>query len=428
MSEEQSCKRTVELTIPVDEVDAEIARVEADVQKKVRLPGFRPGKVPMAMVRSRFESEIRQEVVENLLPKAFRKHAEDENLNVVGTPNITEVHFHKGEPIRFKAEFEVAPEFELGEYRGIEAPYTEPKVTDEDVQARINALREQKAQFVNVDPRPLEDGDYAAVALRAIAGVDQPMEESELTLHLGDADTLPEFTENLRGMSPGEEKQFDVQYPEQYGNEKLAGRKVTFLAKVKGLRKKELPELNDEFAKDLGDYQNLEELYAEVRRTILREREYLATQEAKAKIIDALVQAHPFPVPDAFVDRQIEMNLEGRFRELAQHGIDPRQLKLNWEEVRKAQAPQAIKDVRASLILDRIADREAIETTNEEVDRELQRYARQLREPVAATRMRFEKDGTLRRIALRIRTEKVLNFLFENARKVAPPEEPSTSN
>jgi trigger factor len=254
------------------------------------------------------------------------------------------------------------------------------------------------------------------------------MEESELTLHLGDADTLPEFTENLRGMSPGEEKQFDVQYPEQYGNEKLAGRKVTFLAKVKGLRKKELPELNDEFAKDLGDYQNLEELYAEVRRTILREREYLATQEAKAKIIDALVQAHPFPVPDAFVDRQIEMNLEGRFRELAQHGIDPRQLKLNWEEVRKAQAPQAIKDVRASLILDRIADREAIETTNEEVDRELQRYARQLREPVAATRMRFEKDGTLRRIALRIRTEKVLNFLFENARKVAPPEEPSTSN
>lgn len=423
MSEEQSCKRTLELTISVDEVNAEIARVESEIQKKVRMPGFRPGKVPMSMVRSRFESDIRQEVVESLVPKAFRKRAEEEHLAVVGTPNVTDVHFHKGEPLRFKAEFEVAPEFELGEYRGIAAPYSEPKVTEEDITARLNAMRDQKAEFVNVDPRPLADGDYAVVALQSVAGLDKPMEENELTLHLGDAETLPEFSENLRGLSPGDEKEFDVQYPENYGNEKLSGRTVRFLAKVKGLRKKELPELNDEFAKDVGDFQSLEELQAEVRKAILREREHLASQEAKAKIVDALVESHQFAVPDAFVDRQIEMSLENRFRELAQQGIDPRQFKINWEDVKKAQAPQAMKDVKASLLLDKIADREAIETTNDEVDREVQRLARQLREPVAATRMKLEKEGALRRIALRIRTEKVLNFLFENARKVAPPAE-----
>ncbi|MBL8290487.1 MAG: trigger factor [Bryobacterales bacterium] len=424
MSEEQSCKRTMELTISLDEVNAEIARVESEIQKKVKMPGFRPGKVPMSMVRSRFESDIRQEVVESLVPKAFRRRADEEQLAVVGSPNVTDVHFHKGEPLRFKAEFEVAPQFELGEYRGLTAPYSEPKATDEDITARLNAMREQKAEFVNVAPRPLVDGDYAVVALQSVAGLDKPMEENELTLHLGDAETLPEFSENLLGLSPGEEKEFDVQYPENYGNEKLSNRKVRFLAKVKGVRKKELPELNDEFAKDVGDFQSLEELQAEVRKAILREREHLASQEAKAKLVDALVESHQFAVPDAFVDRQIEMSLENRFRELAQQGIDPRQLKINWEDVKKAQAPQATKDVKASLLLDKIADREAIETTNDEVDREVQRLARQLREPVAATRMKLEKEGALRRIALRIRTEKVLNFLFENARKVAPAAAP----
>lgn len=414
----------MELTVSLDEVNAEIARVESEIQKKVKMPGFRPGKVPMSMVRSRFESDIRQEVVESLVPKAFRKRADQEQLAVVGTPNVTDVHFHKGEPLRFKAEFEVAPEFELGEYRGLTAPYSEPKATDEDIAARLDSMREQKAEFVNVDPRPLVEGDYAVVALQSVAGLDKPMDENELTLHLGDAETLPEFSENLLGLSPGEEKEFDVQYPENYGNEKLSGRKVRFLAKVKGVRKKELPELNDEFAKDVGDFQSLEELHAEVRKAILREREHLASQDAKAKLVDALVEMHQFPVPDAFVDRQIEMSLENRFRELAQQGIDPRQLKINWEDVKKAQAPQAAKDVKASLLLDKIADREAIETTNDEVDREVQRLARQLREPVAATRMKLEKEGALRRIALRIRTEKVLNFLFENARKVAPAAAP----
>jgi trigger factor len=414
----------MELTVSLDEVNAEIARVESEIQKKVKMPGFRPGKVPMSMVRSRFESDIRQEVVESLVPKAFRRRADEEQLAVVGSPNVTDVHFHKGEPLRFKAEFEVAPEFELGEYRGLTAPYSEPKATEEDITARLNAMREQKAEFVNVDPRPLVEGDYAVVALQSVAGLDKPMDENELTLHLGDAETLPEFSENLLGLSPGEEKEFDVQYPENYGNEKLSGRKVRFLAKVKGVRKKELPELNDEFAKDVGDFQSLEELHAEVRKAILREREHLASQDAKAKLVDALVESHQFAVPDAFVDRQIEMSLENRFRELAQQGIDPRQLKINWEDVKKAQAPQATKDVKASLLLDKIADREAIETTNDEVDREVQRLARQLREPVAATRMKLEKEGALRRIALRIRTEKVLNFLFENARKVAPAAAP----
>ncbi len=425
MADEQSCKRSIEITVPLEEVEAETLRVETEIQKKVRLPGFRPGKVPMSMVRSRFESDIRQEVAENLVPKAFRKRGEADQLDVVGTPNVTDLHFHKGEPIKFKAEFEVAPEIQLGEYRGLTAPYAEPKVEEDDINERLKGMQEQKAEFINIDPRPLEDGDYAVVALKSLSGTDTPIDENELTLHIGDPETVGAFTENLRGVEPGQEKQFEVAYPEDYGRESLAGKTVLFSATVKGIRKKELPELNDEFAADMGDYKSLEELRGEVRRNLLRERETEASQQAKVKLIDALVTSHTFPVPEAFVDRQIEANLESRFRALAEQGIDPRQLKIDWDKLKESQREQATKDVKASLLLDKIAEREAIETMNDELDREVHRIARQLREPAAATRMKLEKDGTLRRIAMRIRTDKVLNFLFENARKV--PVEPAAA-
>jgi trigger factor len=414
-------KKTLELSVPVEQVAAETERVVAGIRQRVKLPGFRPGKAPAALIQSRFESEIRQDVLESLVPKTFRAHAERENLKVVGSPNVTDVHFHKGEPLRFKVEFEVFPDFELGVYRGLTVPYSEPSVSDEDIAQRMEAVREQKAEYVNIDPRPVEPGDHAVVALRSISGIEgPPVEQDEVMLHISDPDTVPAFNDNLLGVTPGEEKEIDVPYPEDYGNRRLAGKTVRFHVTLKGIRRKELPEVNDEFAADLGDYKSVEELREQLRRDLLREREAAATQEAKNKLVDVLVDAHDFPVPEAFIDRQIEASLEARLREVAAQGIDPRQLKLDWEEIRKAALPGATREVKASLLLDKIAEREAIEVMTDEVDREIHRVAKQVREPAAAVRMRFEKDGTLGRIASQIRTSKVLNFLFENATKVPP--------
>lgn len=411
----EGCKHQLEITIPVEEVDRETARVVEDIRKRVRLPGFRPGKVPLDLIRKRYSEDIRQQVVENLVPRFFRQRAEKEDLQVVGNPSVTDVHFHRGEPLRFKAEFEVSPSIELGEYRGLTVVYEDPVVTGDDVARRIEELRIQKAEYRNLDPRPAADGDFAVVALESLAGVEgEPVKQDEIMLHVGDESTLPAFSENLRGMTPGEEKEFDVSYPEDYAGERLAGRTVRFRAKLTAIRERELPELDDAFAQDLGDYQNVEELREAVRKAIFREREFLAQQLAKSQLVDKLVESHQFPVPEAFVDRQIENTVA---QALADRGVDPRKIKLDWEKLKESQKDRAVRDVKASLLLDRIADREAIYTTNEEIDRELQRLARQEREPVAAMRMRFEKDGTLRRMALRIRTEKTMNFLFEQARK-----------
>jgi trigger factor len=422
----EGCKHELEITVPVDEVDQETERVISGLQKKVRLPGFRPGKAPSSLVRTRFGGQIRQDVLENLVPKYFRKRVEDENLKVVGQPTISDVHFHSGEPLRFKAEFEVAPTIELGEYRGVTVRYDEPVVTDEDVDARIEQIRDQKAEYVNIDPRPIEDGDYSVIALKSTAGVEPPVEQDELMLHIGDPDTLAEFTETLRGLSPGDEKDLTVTYPEQYGRENLAGKTVEFHATVKAIRRKELPELNDEFARDLGDFQGIEELKQTIRQNMFRERELKAQQEAKERIIDRLVNSHDFPVPEAYVERQIEAQVEQQLLTLQAQGLDPRQLKLDWAKVKEAQAPKALHDVKASLLLDRIAEREAIEVTRDELDRELQHIAKQRREPVAAVRLKMEKDGTIGRIVAHIRTEKTLSMLFEQARKVAEePAEPA---
>jgi trigger factor len=410
----------LEISVPVQEVESETARAVSGVQKRARLAGFRPGKAPASLIRKQFAGDIRQQVLEALIPRFLQKQLEAENLNAVGTPNIRDVHFHDGEPLRFKAEFEVFPAIELKEYKGVEIPYHDPEVTDEDVSKRIEQARETKAQYVNLDPRRAENGDYAVVALESITGVEgEPVKQEEMVLEIGGGDTFESFSENLRGLSPGDEKEFAVAYPQDYGNDRLAGRTVTFHATLKGIRKKELPDLDNDFAQEVGDYRNLDELRDAMRKQIFVERQHQAQQEAKNKIMDQLVDAHDFPVPHVFIERQLRSTVGQSLRAMGAQGVDVNKIKLDWDKVKEKQGEKAARDVKASMLLGRIAEREAIGATRDEVDREVERIARQSHEPVAAAHLRFEKDGTLGRIASHIQTEKTLNFLFEHARKTA---------
>jgi trigger factor len=404
-------------------VDQETERAAVEIQGKARLPGFRPGKAPLSIVKTRFAGDIRQGVLDALVPRFLQAAVEKDNLQLVGRPGITDVHFHAGEPLRFKAEFEVAPTFELGEYRGLTVTYNEPDITDADVDARVEQIRDQKAQYVNEEPRVLADGDYAVVSLESLEGVAEKVSQDEMMLKIDDEATMKEFSENLRGASPEDVREFTVTYPEDYDRPSLAGKAVKFRAVVKAVRRKELPELNDEFAKDLGDFQTLEELRETIRKSIHQEREHRAQEDAKSQLIDRLVDAHDFPVPDAYIDRQIQINVENQLRSLAAQGVDPNQIKLDWEKVRGSQKDRAVRDVKASLLLDKIGEREAIGATQEEIDREVQRIARQQREAAAMTRAKLQKEGGIARIASHIRTDKTLSFLFEHARKEAGKEE-----
>lgn len=412
----EDCKRSLEIEIPLEQVEKARERVTNSIKQRVRLPGFRPGKAPVNLIQSRFESEIRSEVLEMLLPQAFRDKAQEQGLKVVGTPDVSDLKFEPGAPIRFKAEFEVAPEFELNDYRGLPAKYEDPSVTDEELEKRLESMRESKAEFVNLDPRPVEDGDYVLVHLKSLSGLAENIDQ-DVQIHVGGSDTLPAFNEALIGASPEDRKEVDVTYPAEYGQESLAGKTVRFAIEPKTIRKRELPALDDEFAKDLGDYQTLEELKEAVRKAIFHEKQYVRQQAAKEEILDRLVEGHSFAVPEAYIDRQVENQVRAQLRELAGQGVDPNTLKLDWQKVKEAQRDKALRNVRASLVLEKISDREGISATNEEVDREVQRIARQEREAVMVARARLEKDGTLGRIAGHIQTEKTLQFLFDQASK-----------
>jgi trigger factor len=420
----EGCKHELEITIPAEAVAEESAKVELNVQMKAHLKGFRPGKAPISVIRKNFAAEIRQEVLENLIPKFIDQECEKENLRVVSRPEIQDVHFHDDGSVHFKTQFEVAAEFELQDVRGLEVAYAEPEVTEEDVEKRLSDIREARAELVNVDPRPAQDGDHCQVSLESIAGLDgAPVKQDDLNIEIGSENTMAPFTEALRGAMPGDDVEAEVSYPEDYAAENLAGKTVRFRITLKTIRLKELPELNDEFAQDVGDFTTLEELRDEIRKAIFREREFMAQSEAKNALIEKLIDLHEFPVPDSYVDQQLQTNLENQLRSLAAQGADVQKLAsgIDWSKYKESQGDRAQRDVRGSLLLGKVADKESIYPTQDEVDAEVQRLARQQREPVAAVRMKLEKDGSLNRIANRIRTEKVLSFLFEHAVKVAPP-------
>jgi trigger factor len=279
-------------------------------------------------------------------------------------------------------------------------------------------MRENKAEYVNLDPRPVEDKDFVMVELKSLSGLAEPIEQ-DVQIEVGAPETLAPFNEALIGAAPGEGKEVDVTYPADYGQERLAGRTVRFRLTPKIIRRKELPALDDEFARDLGDYQTLDELKDVVKRTIFQEKQYAAQQQAKEALIDRLVEANDFPVPEAYVDRQIENQVRVQLRDLVGPNADLSSLKLDWAKIKETQREKAIRNVKASLLLEKISGRESIHATKEEVDREVQRLARQEREAVPVTRARLEKDGTLGRIASHIQTEKTLQFVFDQAQKHA---------
>lgn len=422
----EGCRHELEFTVPLAEIQAETDRVLLKIQKQASLPGFRPGKAPLSIIQKRFHGEIRQELMDALIPKALGKRFKEERLDVVGQPSIVELKFDEGQPMVFKARFDVHPEFLLGEYKGLEVEYEDPVVPDEDVNQRLEELRESKAEYINIDPRPVVEGDYAVVALESIDGLDgEPIKNPEMTFKVGDPDTIPAFTDALLGMSPGDTKYVDVTYPEDYGQERLSGKTVQFDIELKFVRSKELPDLDDDFAQGMGDFRTLDELREQVKQSIFGERQYQSQDTAKSALLEKLADIHDFAVPEEYVERQIESQLQNYARSLASQGIDPRTLKLDWAKLKETQRERAIRDVRTTLVLDRIGSVESVNAEQGEVDREIQRMARQQREPVAAVRLKLEKDGGLDRIANGIRTNKIINLIFEHSRKLVPTPKPA---
>ncbi len=414
----ESTKREIAVEVPAEQVQRETEALIQKYQKLARLPGFRKGHVPPSIIRQRFSEEIKTEVVEALVPRYFRQEAEKQGLVPVSQPRVTDLHIHDGEPLRFKASFEVLPEIKVEGYKELRSDKPVIEITDEEVQAALNHLQEQHATFDAIEGRALADGDFAQVALdgRPKEGEGQPMHMDDVLVEIGGKNTMPEFTEHLRGASAGEEKVFEVKYPEDSNDQRLRGKTFDYTVKVLSLKKKNLPELNDAFAKELGDFTGIEDVKKRVRENMEAEKKHTAEHEAKDKLVAELVKRNDFEVPEAMVDRQIDVRLERGLRALASQGMRAEDMKkMDLNRLRAGQRDQAVQEVKASLLLDRIADLENVEVSDAEIDHEIEALALQTKQTSEAVRARLTRDGALDRIRNRIRNEKTLNFLYHQS-------------
>ena len=425
---EATCRREIDLEIPAENVQKATDKVARDIARIARIPGFRPGKAPVTLVRRRFAGDIQGEVVQSLVPEYLEKALDEKKLVPITRPEVDKIDFKDGEPLRVHAVFEVLPEFELGDYKNLQIQVDNIEIGDAQVDKTLEEMRERAASFVPVEGRPAKDGDSVLVKLTGVPkGGGDAVHADNVLVPLGAEETLGAFTENLRGASPGETKHFEVAYPVDYPDSKLAGKTFDYTVEVQALKEKKLPELNDEFAKDvagapsteggaLTGVATLDELRKKIRESLNAAKEERQKSQANVKILEALGKQHDFPVPEALVESQMDTRLERTVRSLAAQGVDPRAVNVDWAALRRQQRDRAVADVKAELILDRIATAEKIDVTDEDLDKEIAHLAERSGESATALRARLTKQEALDRIKSKLRSDRTIEWLYRTAR------------
>jgi trigger factor len=418
-------RKEIKIEIEPEQIRSAYDRISKQYSKGANVPGFRPGHAPTSVVRTRYKSEIRSEVLRELIPEAVNNAITEHSLNALGEPNIeldntTALERLGEEPLSFKVGVEVLPEVQLENYKGLEVNRRKRPITDADVERMIAGLRDSSASLQPVEDRASELGDTVTVNARGNF-VEDPEEEEikvdDVEVVLGGQNVQKEFTENLTGVRAEETRTFTVDYPADFSSPGLAGKTVQYTTEVTSVRQKELPELDDEWAQSLGgEFDSIDTLKTKVREDL----EARATAESdhwlRDEIMKKLLEAHKFEVPESLVNQQTQHRLETLARQMMQRGVDPRTAEINWEAAREELKGQSEEDVRATMLLEKIAEAENITVSDEEFEAEIDAIATASQQPKIQVRAALTKNGGERSIAHRLRTRKALDLLVENAR------------
>jgi trigger factor len=422
--------REIEVEVGADEVSKSFKAVVKRYQKLARIPGFRAGKVPESLVRSKFAKEVRQEVLESLVSERFRKSIDEQKLRPVSEPQLLDLQLYDGQPLKFKAAFEVAPEIEITGYDSVHVTRPDVELTSEEFDAELSRVLDSHATVEPVEEdRALVDGDWAEIQFRGEvkdlaqtvtadgvenASTAEPITGEDVLIEVGGKNTLAAFNDALRGSKPGQELKFEVDYPADFGEKRLAGQTVSYDVTVKSIKHKSYPERDAEFAKQLGNYESWDDFETKLREHASDRKKNALENGVKDKMLGELIERFQFPVPEAFVQQQIEARLDRGLRALAQQGMSVEDMrKLDFVRLREAQRDQAVNEVKVSMILDRIAEVEDVTVSDDDLNRELLMLSIQSREPLEALRERLSKDGGLDRVREQMRREKTGSVLYE---------------
>jgi trigger factor len=408
-------RKNLVVEIESSTVDAEIDRVARDYTKAARIPGFRPGKVPARVVKQRFRSQILHDVVHELVPRAVDDALRERGLEPLDTPDIRDVVVEEGQPLKFTATFDTVPSFDLQPYVSLQLRRHQATLQEGAVDETLQSLRERAARFEVVEARPVERGDTVVVDLVREAGTEPPDTHQDVTIEIGAAANPPGFDDEVIGTTVGETKRFEVRYPDDYEMKELAGTAVNYTVTMKGLKRRVVPDLDDEFARDLGEFDTLAALRARVEQDLTREAEQKAERDARGDLLKQLAGWVTFTVPESLIERELDRRIEDFARRLMEQGVDPRKADIDWAAFRQAQQEPARDSVASALVLDEVAQREGLTVSEAEIEAELSRFGERTGRTTAAVRAQLEKDGGISRLATGLRREKAVDFLRSRA-------------
>jgi len=409
-------QKTLTIEIPTEVVDAEFDRVARGYTKQARLPGFRPGKVPQTLVKQRFKDQILHDVMHGLIPRAVEEALQERGIEPVDTPNIKDVALEEGQPLKFTAAVETVPSFDPGDLSAITLHRPPVQVTEEAMDDMLKRLRERAGKLEPVEGRPVAEGDVIIADLDR-TGPDGTVDHHEgITLQLGAPGNPPGFDPNLFGLNEGDAKTFTIHFPESYPAEELANTEQTYAVTVKGIRRRVLPELDDEFAKDVGAFESLAALRDRIRADLQEEAQENSRRQVRGDLFKQLSSRITFELPASLVDREMDRRLEEFARQLMSQHVDPREAGIDWAQFREAQREPARDAVASALVLDEIARREQITVSAEDVDKEIERFATRAGRTPAALRAQLEKEGGISRLYAGLRREKAVDLALSRAK------------
>lgn len=401
-------RKQLSIEIPAEVVDASIARVTRSYAKSARVPGFRPGKVPAAVARQRFKEQILQDVARELVPKAVDEALHERGVEPVDSPDVNDFAIDEGKPLTFMATFETVPEFEVGDLAAILVQQPAANLAQDAVSTALEQLRERAARFEPVDTRPAADGDTLVADIERKDATGESDTHEQVSLVIGGPGNPPGFDANLVGMAAGETKAFAIHFPEDYPVPQLAGTDVTYTVHARELRQRVLPELDDEFAKDVGDFESLEALRTRVEADLQQESAANAQRAVRSSLLSQLAQRIPFELPVSLVEREMDRRVEEFARRLMEQGVDPRKAGMNWDEFRESQRQAARDAVGSAIALDQLARRDRVTVEPDAVTTEMARMAEALQRTPEAIQAQLAKDGGLPRLVMGMRREKTV--------------------
>ena len=411
-------KKKVNVEVPEDQVIKEVDSFYRELSRKAKIKGFRPGKVPRNILERHFKDYVKTEVIQKLIQESYPQALSEAKLHPISNPLIDPGEMEGGKSFQYAATIEIKPEIKLEGYIGLKIEGKKEGVKDEEVEERLKNLQNIHAQLKTVsDPRPVQPGDFVILDYEA-SMENKPLDEgkaTDFTVEVGSGRFIPDLEEKLVGLKPDEEKEIEVSFPEDYGYKKWAGKTLSFHVRIKEIKEKILPILDDEFAKDLGDYSSLEDLRLKLREEIEKEKKLILERQLKDKMVEQLLQANSFEVPESLVEEQTRTLVSDTKMRLATQGVDFKNLGLSEEKLQGDYREMAQKQVRTFLILEKIADQEGITVTDGEAEDRVREISERIHQKFDVVKRYYEKNGLIPEVKAGIMSEKILNLLLEKA-------------